>query len=77
MEGYSLETYMSDLNALIYSHQMKMVSIFAQHDVVTKLLDEQITLCDTLAESVKKSETDDQKTSRSYGGNGQKEIFCE
>ena len=52
MEGYNLETYMSDLNALIYNHQMKMASIFAQRDVLFKLLKEQITLCDTLAESV-------------------------
>ena len=61
MEGFNLETYMSDLNALIYNHQMKMASIFAQWDVLFKLHKEQI-LCDTLAESVKNSETGDQKT---------------
>ena len=48
---------MSDLNALIYGHQMKMVGFFAQQDVISKLLQEQITLCDSLAESVKNSQS--------------------
>ena len=48
MEGYhNSETFMSDLNALIYGHQMKMAGFFAQKDVVSKLLQEQITLCDS------------------------------
>ena len=50
MEGYpDIETYISDLNALIHGHQMKMAAIFAQRDVVTKLLKDQVTVCDTLA----------------------------
>ena len=47
---------------MIYNHQMQMASIFAQQDVLFKLLEEHVTLCDTLAESVKNSETGDQKT---------------
>ena len=58
MEGYpDIETYISDLNALIYGHQMKMASLFAQRDVVVKLFKDQVTLCDTLAESIKNSES--------------------
>ena len=54
MEGYpDIETYISDLNALIHGHQMKMAAIFAQRDVVTKLLKDQVTVSDTLAESIK------------------------
>ena len=52
MDGYhNSETFMSDLNALIYGHQMKMAGLFANRDVVAKLLHEQITLCDSLANS--------------------------
>ena len=52
MEGYpDIETYISDLNALIHGHQMKMAAIFAQRDVVT--------VCDTLAESIKNSQSSD------------------
>ena len=55
MEGYhNSETFMSDLNALIYGHQMKVAGFFAQLDVISKLLQEQITSCDSLADSVKK-----------------------
>ena len=58
MEGHhNSETFMSDLNPLIYGHQMKMASFFAQQDVILKLLQEQITLCDSLAESVKNSQS--------------------
>ena len=58
MEGYpDIETYISDLNALIHDHQMKMATIFAQRDVVTKLLKDQVTVCDTLAESIKNSQS--------------------
>ena len=50
MEGYpDIETYISDLNALIHGHQMKMAAIFAQRDVVTKLLKDQVTVCDTFS----------------------------
>ena len=53
MDGYNnSETFMSDLNALIYGHNMKMAGLFAKQDVVSKLLHEQITLCDSLAESI-------------------------
>ena len=48
---------MSDLNALIYGHQIKMAGLFAKRDVVSKLLHEQITLCDSLAESIKNSQS--------------------
>ena len=52
MDGYhNSETFMSDLNTLIYVHQMKMTGLFANRDVVAKLLYEQITLCDSLAKS--------------------------
>ena len=48
MDGYhNSETFMSDLNALIYGHQMKMAGLFANWDVVAKFLHEQITLCDS------------------------------
>ena len=58
MEGYhNSETFMSDLIALIYGHQMKMAGFFAQQDVVSKLLQEQITLCDSVAESIKNSQS--------------------
>ena len=58
MDGYhDSETFMSDLNALIYGHQMKMAGLFAHQDVVAKLLHEQITLCDSLAKSVKDSQS--------------------
>ena len=58
MEGYhNSEPFMSDLNALIYGHQMKMAGLFPQRDVVSKLLHEQITLCDSLAESIKNSQS--------------------
>ena len=54
MDGYhNSETFMSDLNALIYGYQMKMAGLFANQDVVAKLLHGQITLCDSLAKSVK------------------------
>ena len=57
MEGYhNSETFMSDLNVLIYGQQMKMAGLFAKQDVVSKLLHEQISLCDSLAESVKNSQ---------------------
>ena len=60
MEGYpDIETYISDLNALIHGHQMKMAAIFAQRDVVTKLLKDQVTVCDTLAESIKNCQSSD------------------
>ena len=79
MDGYhNSETFMSDLNTLIYGHQMKMAGLFANWDVVAKLLHEQITLCDSLAKSVKDSQSfsiTGIKCSRSCGGNGQKEIF--
>ena len=56
MEGYNdPETFMSDLNALIYGHKMKMAALFTQQDVVSKMLQEQLTLCDSLAESIKNS----------------------
>ena len=48
---------MSDLNTLIYGHQMKMAGIFAKRDVVSKLLHEQITLCDSLAQSINNSQS--------------------
>ena len=58
MEGYNdLETFMSDLNALIYGHKIKMAALFAQRDVVSKMLQEQLTLCDSLAESIKNSQS--------------------
>ena len=58
MEGYNdPETFMSDLNALIYGHNMKMAALFAQQDVVSKMLQEQLTLCDSLAESIKNSQS--------------------
>ena len=58
MDGYhNSETFMSDLNALIYGHQMKMAGLFANRDVVAKILHEQITLCDSLAKSVKDSQS--------------------
>ena len=58
MEGYNdPETFMSDLNALIYGHKMKMVALFAQRDVVSKMLQEQLTLCDSLAASIKNSQS--------------------
>ena len=58
MEGYNdLDTFMSDLNALIYGHKMKMAALFAQRDVVSKMLQEQLTLCDSLAESIKNSQS--------------------
>ena len=54
MEAYNdPETFMSGLNALIYGHKMKMASLFTQRDVVSKMLQEQLTLCDSLAESIK------------------------
>ena len=60
MEGYpDIETYISDLNALIHGHQMKMATIFAQRDVVTKLLKDQVTVYNTLAESIKNSQSSD------------------
>ena len=36
---------------------MKMAGFFAQQDVVSKLLQEQITLCDSLAELIKNSQS--------------------
>ena len=58
MDGYNnSETFMSDLNALIYCHQMKMAGLFAKRDVVLKLLHEQITLCDILAVSINNSQS--------------------
>ena len=58
MEGYNdPETFMSDLNALIYGHKMKMAALFTQQDVVSKMLQEQLTLCDSLAESIKNSQS--------------------
>ena len=58
MEGYNdPETFMSDLNALIYGHKMKMAALFTQRDVVSKMLQEQLTLCDSLAESIKNSQS--------------------
>ena len=58
MEGYNdPETFMSDLNALIYGHKMKMAALFAQRDVVSNMLQEQLTLCDSLAESIKNSQS--------------------
>ena len=58
MEGYNdPETFMSDLNALIYGHNMKMAALFAQRDIVSKMLQEQLTLCDSLAESIKNSQS--------------------
>ena len=58
MEGYNdPETFMSDLNTLIYGHNMKMAALFAQRDVVSKMLQEQLTLCDSLAESIKNSQS--------------------
>ena len=48
---------MSDLNALIYGHKMKMAALFAQRDVVSKMLQEQLTLCDSLAELIKNSQS--------------------
>ena len=58
MEGYNdPETFMSDLNALIYGHNMKMVALFTQQDVISKMLQEQLTLCDSLAESIKNSQS--------------------
>ena len=58
MEGYNdPETFMSGLNTLIYGHNMKMAALFAQRDVVSKMLQEQLTLCDSLAELIKKSQS--------------------
>ena len=58
MEGYNdPKTFMSDLNALIYGHKMKMAALFTQRDVVSKMLQEQLTLCDSLAESIKTSQS--------------------
>ena len=58
MEGYNdPETFMSDLNALIYGHEIKMAALFTQQDVVSKMLQEQLTLCDSLAESIKNSQS--------------------
>ena len=58
MDGcHNSETFMSDLNTLIYGHQMKMAGIFAKQDVVSKLLHEQITLCDSLAKSINNSQS--------------------
>ena len=58
MEGYNdPETFMSDLNVLIYGHNMKMAALFTQQDVVSKMLQEQLTLCDSLAESTKNSQS--------------------
>ena len=58
MDGYyNSETFMSDLNTLIYGHKMKMAGLFAKRDVVSKLLHEQITLCDSLAESINNSQS--------------------
>ena len=58
MDGYhNSETFMSHLNALIYGHQMKMAGLFAKRDVVSKLLHEQITLCDSLAKSINDSQS--------------------
>ena len=58
MEYYNdSETFMSDLNALIYGHKMKMAALFTQWDVVSKMLQEQLTLCDSLAESIKNSQS--------------------
>ena len=58
MEGYNdPETFMSDLNALIYGHKMKMAFLFTQRDLVSKMLQEQLTLCDSLAESIKNSQS--------------------
>ena len=48
---------MSDLNALIYGHKMKMAGLFAKRDLVSKLLHEQITLCDSLALSINNSQS--------------------
>ena len=48
---------MSDLNTLIYGQKMKMAGLFAKQDVVSKLLHEQITLCDSLAESINNSQS--------------------
>ena len=42
---------MSDLNVLIYGHKMKMAALFAQRDVVSKMLQ------DSLAESIKNSQS--------------------
>ena len=58
MEGYNdTETFMSDLNALIYGHKIKMAALFTQRYVVSKLLQEQLTLCDSSAESIKNSQS--------------------
>ena len=58
MEDYNdPDTFMSDLNALIYGHKMKMAALFTQRDVVSKMLQEQLTLCDSLAESIKNSQS--------------------
>ena len=58
MDGYhNFGTFMSDLNALIYGRQMKMAGLFAKQDVVSKLLHEQITLCDSLAKSINDSQS--------------------
>ena len=58
MDGYhNSETFMSDLNALIYGHQMKMAGLFAKRDVVSELLHEQITLCDGLAKAINDSQS--------------------
>ena len=58
MEGYNdPETFKSDLNALIYGHKMKMAALFTQRDVLSKMLQEQLTLCDSLAELIKNSQS--------------------
>ena len=58
MDGYNdPETFMSDLNTLIYGHNMKMAALFTQRDVVSKMLQEQLTLCDSLAKSIKNSQS--------------------
>ena len=48
---------MSDLNALIYGHKMKIAALFTQRDVVSKMLQEQLPLCDSLAESITNSQS--------------------
>ena len=63
------------MNTLIYGDQMKMAGLFANQDVVAKLLHEQITLCDSLAKSVKDSQSSESSVQDLVGGNGQKEIF--
>ena len=78
MEGYNdPDTFMSDLNALIYGDKMKMAALFAQRDVVSKMLQEQLTLCDSLAESIKNSQSSESGVQDLMEAVGKRKYFEE